>query len=96
MALTELQRPTKVAFYGRLQGAANKMNNLMHEWSELAEFVNNLTTEDLDAMGVAAGDVRTDLTEFRTIMSELHDFFTGTATTQTHVPETVVDKIRSI
>lgn len=96
MALTELQLPTKTSFYGRLQNAANKMNNIMHEWSEIAEFVSNVGAEELDSMGVSTGAVRIDLVEFRTVMEEIVAFFQGTSTTQTHVPETVVDKIRSM
>lgn len=96
MALTELQLPTKANFYGRLQSAANKMNNIMRDWSELAEFIERVDTADLDAMNVPTEDVRTDLVEFRTVMQEVVAFFKGTSTAQTQIPETVVDKIRSM
>jgi hypothetical protein len=96
MALTELQLPTKAAFYGTMQSAASKMNNLMKQWEDLAEFIGFVGTADLDAMGVATGQVRTDLTAFRTVMNELVAFFKGTSTTQTEIPADVVDKIRSM
>ena len=96
MALSELQLPMKANFYGRLQSAANKMNNIMRDWSELAEFIERVDTADLDAIGVPAGDVRTDLVEFRNVMQEVVAFFKGTSTIQTQIPETVVDKIRSM
>ena len=96
MALTELQLPTKASFYGTMQSAASKMNNLMRQWEDLAEFIGFIDTTDLDAMGVAAGQVRTDLTQFRTSMNELVAFYKGDSTTQTQVPATVVDKIRSM
>ena len=96
MALTELQLPTKASFYGTMQSAATKMDRLMREWESLAEFIGFVGTADLDAMGVAVGDVRTDLTQFRTIMNELVAFYKGESTTQTQVPADVVDKIRSM
>ena len=96
MALTELQLPTKASFYGSIQSAATKMNNLVIQWENLAEFIGFIETADLDAMGVATGPVRTDLIAFRTVMNELVAFFKGTSTTQTEVPADVVDKIRSM
>ena len=94
MALTELQLPTKVLFYSELQEAATQINRLMHVWRDLAEFISNVDTVDLDSMGVATGQVRTDLGEFRTAIEELIAFFDGTATTQSVVPASVIDKIR--
>lgn len=96
MALTELQRPTKVLFYSELQEAATQMNRLMNTWRDLAEFIGMVETADLDAMlpdGVHP-DVRPDLIEFRSALTELIDFFDGTSTTQTVVPGDIVDKIR--
>lgn len=96
MALTELQLPEKAEFYGRVQSAANKMNNLIKQWEDLAEFIGIVGTADLDTMGVASGAVRTDLVEFRTVLNELAAFYNGTSTTQTEVPADIIDKIRSI
>ena len=96
MALTELQLPTKASFYGSLQSAASKMDNLMRQFENIAEFIGFVGTADLDAMGVPAGQVRTDLVNFRTVMNELVDFYNGTATTQTIVPSDIVDKLRSM
>ena len=96
MTLTELQLPPKASFYGSLQSAANKMNNLIKQWEDLAEFIGLVDSNDLDSMGVAAGQVRTDLIAFRTVLNELSAFYNGTSTTQTEVPADVIDKIRSI
>lgn len=96
MALTELQLPDKVRFYRILQGAATQMDNLMHTWENLAEFIGMIDTVDLDAMGVAGGQVRADLVAFRTVLNESVAFFQGTSTTQTEVPADIVDKIRSM
>ena len=94
MALTELQRPDKATFYNEIQQAASNMNSVMNAWRDIAEFIGQMDTDDLDAIGVAAGQVRTDLINFRIAMQELTAFFDGTATTQTNVPAEVVDKIR--
>ena len=96
MALTELQLPTKVEFYGRLQNAANKMNSLIKQWEDLAEFIGIVESSDLDAMGVASGQVRTDLISLRTVLNELSAFYNGTSIIQTEVPSDIVDKIRGI
>lgn len=94
MALTELQLPTKESFYGNLQHAAKEMDNLMDRWKNLAEFIGMVGTADLDAMGVAAGQVRTDLVEFRTVLNEMLALYNGDAVTPTNAPNTVIDKIR--
>jgi hypothetical protein len=94
MALTELQRPDKATFYNELQHAATQMETIVTIWENIAEFIANIDGDDLDAMGVATGQVRTDLTAFRTSMQEVAAFYRGTSTTQTAVPATVIDKIR--
>ncbi len=96
MALTELQLMEKASFYGTLRSAATKMNNIMRQFEDIAEFIGFVDSSDLDAMGVAAGDVRTHLTQFRTIMNEMIAFYKGESTTQTQVPADIVDKIRSM
>ena len=94
MALTELQLPGKDEFYSNLQTVATNMKRLMNEWRDAADFIEDVDTNDLDTMGVPVGQVRTDLVDLRTILNEVHDFFTGTATTQTKIPKNIVDKIR--
>ena len=94
MALTELQQPTKSECFSNLQSIATSMQRLMDEWRNAADFIEDVDSTDLDSMGVASGQVRTDLANFRIVINEMHDFFTGNATTQTNVPKTVVDKIR--
>ena len=96
MALTELQLPTKTEFFANIQNVATNMRRLMDEWKAVADFIEDVATVDLDSIGVATGQVRTDLYEFRTTLNEMHNFFTGTATSQTEVPKDVIDKIRRI
>ena len=94
MALTELQLPTKTSFYSRLQNAATEMDEIMRRWQAQSEFIANVDTDDLNAMGVAAGQVRTDLVNFRIAMEELVDFYNGSAVTATNNPADMVDLIR--
>ena len=94
MALTELQLPSKSEFYANLQSFYTNWNIMMKKGVELAEFLNRLDASDLDAIGVPAGQIRTDLVDARTIIDETLAFFNGTSTSQTKVPGDVVDKIR--
>jgi hypothetical protein len=94
MALTELQLPTKSNFYAKLQNAATQMDNLITHWRNLAEFIGMIEVADLDAMGVASGQVRTDLNHFRTVLNEIITFYDGEPVTPTNPPNEVIDKIR--
>jgi len=94
MALTELQLPDKTDFYRTLQNLATEVNNLTHKWADVAEFIGNVTSTDLDSMGVAAGQVRTDLANFRTVLNELVAYFGNQSVTPANDPEAVIDKIR--
>ena len=96
MALTELQLPKKEVFYGRLQSAATQMDNLITQWRNLAEFIDMVDTGDLDAMGVAVGQVRTDLGRFKTVLSEIIALYDGASVVPTNVPSAIIDKIRSM
>lgn len=96
MALTELQLPDKSAFYQRIQNSATEFNNLMNRWRDLAEILAEVESTDLDAMGVAAGQVRTDLTDFRVVLNEMVSLYDGDAVTPTKNPSTIIDKVRSI
>lgn len=94
MALTELQLPNKVTFYARLQAAATGMNQMIHEWRNLAKFIGIVETADLDTMGVATGNVRTDLIDFRTAINEMISLYDGNEVTPTVTASAVIDKIR--
>jgi hypothetical protein len=97
VALTDLQIPTKENFYANLRTAATRMNALMVQWAEMAEFLNAMETADLDAMSIPAGQVRTDIVDFRIAVEELVGFFEGTyATAPTNTPETIINKIRNM
>jgi len=94
MALTEVQLPTKERFYNDLQSIAGELVSRMLRWQEASEFVQTMGTADLDAMGVPAGQIRTDLQEFRVALNELVSLFNGNAVTPTYNPSEVMDKIR--
>jgi hypothetical protein len=94
MPLTELQLPTKESFYNVIRLNASEMDRLMNEWGQLAEFIAKMDNTDMDAMGVATGQVRTDLVEFRTVLDEMISFYRGNPVTATNAPDAVIDKVR--
>ena len=71
MALTEIQLPQKQQFYGDLQSVASEIASRGLRWKELSDFIQRMETTDLDAMGVPAGQVRTDLNNFRVALDAL-------------------------
>jgi len=97
MALTELQLPIKSNFYAKLQDAANKLDKVMVEYDRISEFIGRIDTDDLDAMGVAAGQVRTDLVGFRTAIDQMLSLWNGNAVSEPSVaPAEAIDRIRWI
>lgn len=101
MPLTELQRPTKEDFYKNMRNNATAIYQIMNSTiRRMTEFLALVDSDTLDDMGVpAAGSddgLRTDLVNFRTAFNEFLDFWDGTATTQTVVPKTIVNKIRNM
>lgn len=95
MALTEIQLPNKETFYGNLQAEATNMKDAMNRLRDMAAFLVNVGTADLDAMGVPdTGTIRQDMVDFRIAMNDLVDFFDGSSLTQAKVPEAVIDLIR--
>ncbi len=96
MPLTELQLPTKPQFYNRIKSTATQINNLLLRWKDLAEFIEVIDITDLDNMGVPAGDIRTDLVDFRIMLNEVISLFEGEAVTPTKNPSVVIDRLREM
>ena len=96
MALTELQRPTKESLYNAFKASANRWNSIDHQAQDLAEFIEWVDAEELDAIGVPSGQIRTDMVKFRTFLMEFESFMAGNAVTPTNVPRDVIDKVRTI
>lgn len=96
MALTEIQLPIKADFYQGLRSVAGEMKSRMLRWKELSEFLAKMGTVDMDAMGIPAGEVRTDLTDFRVALNEVISLFEGNAVTPINSPEVVMDKFRKM
>jgi len=65
MALTEMQLPAKAEFYRDVQSVAGEILRGMARWQQMSEFIQTMGADDLDAMGVPQGQIRTDLTNFR-------------------------------
>jgi len=96
MALTEVQLPTKDQLYRDLQSVAGEIRSRMERWRLAADFIGQMDTDDLDAIGVPAGQVRTDLQQFRTTLNEIVALLEGEAVTPTNNPSDVLDKIRKM
>ncbi len=94
MALTELQLPSKTSFYAVIQSMATEMDNLVLRWKNAAEFIAMVDSVDLDAMGVAAGQVRVDLNEFKAVIDDIVLLYEGNNVTPINAPNSVIDKIR--
>lgn len=56
----------------------------------------DIDAADLDAIGVAPGQVRTDLVDFRIMINEMISLWEGNTVTPTNAPNEVVDKIRAM
>ena len=71
MALTEIQLPDKQDFYRDVQSVAGEIKSRGLRWQEMSEFIQDLQAADMDAMGIPAGQIRTDLQNFRTSLDAL-------------------------
>ena len=96
MALTELQLPVKSDLYNTVQNVAGEVSNAKHRWGLIASFLNSMGTDDLDAIGVATGQVRTDLINLRVMLNEIIALLNNEAVTPTNDPQTVIDNLRKI
>lgn len=96
MALSEIQLPTKTDLYQSVRAIATEMKRVMLRWNEASEFLATVETADLDSLGVPAGQVRTDLDEFRTALDEVIALFEGASVVPTNNPEIVMDKFRQM
>ena len=96
MPLTDLQRPTVAELYRDIRSLANEIALRMLRFKEASDFINTLTTADLDAMGVPAGQIRADLVDLKQVLNELVAYYNGSAVTPVKNPDSVIDKLRSM
>ena len=96
MALTELQLPAKSDFYNTLQNVAGEISSAKHRWGLIAAFINRMVTADMDAIGIAAGQVRTDLTDLKNLINEIVALLNNGTVTPAKNPQDVVDKCRKM
>lgn len=100
MALTELKQPTKVDFYATMKNAMSTLRNTMFQLERLSEDLALMDAATLDSMGLPASGsdngLRSALADARTMCNEMIGFFNGSSTTQTAVPKTIVNKLRSM
>ena len=97
MALTELQQPTKADFYRDLQGMAGEIQSRMQRWEWAADFLDNMGTEELDALGVPnTGTIRADIVKFRTMLRDIRALFNNETVTPTNDPKVVCESVRKM
>jgi len=96
MALTEIQKPDKLDFYANVRAIAIEVKRVQLRWNEASEFLAGMGAADMDAMGIPAGQIRTDLANFRTALEEVVSLLGGNAVTPTNNPEAVMDKLRQM
>ena len=97
MALTEIQLPTKDELYQNLRTLANEIRRSMERWEAASDFLNDLTTTDLDAMSIPdTGTVRADMVALRVMLQEMVSYFGNNSVTPTNDPKEVVDVIRQM
>lgn len=103
MALTEIQLlmsnsvsmgDSKLRLYNMLQDMAGRVSDVMHEMEVHATFINRMETADLDTLTVPAGQIRVDLTNFKTVLNGFVNLWNNQAVTPTVNPQTVVNSIR--
>jgi len=96
MALTEIQKPDKLDFYANVRAIAIEVKRVQLRWNEASEFLAGMGAADMDAMGIPAGQIRTDLANFRTALEEVVSLLGGSAVAPTNNPEAVMDKLRQM
>lgn len=96
MAQTEIQLPVKAEFYRDIRSIANEISLRMLRWKEASDFINTLTTADLDAMGVPLGQVRTDLVDLKNVLNELVAYYNGGTVAPAKNPDSIIDKLRTM
>ena len=94
MALTELQIPNKEEFYNEIQAIAGEMASRMARWKLASEFISKLDAADMDSMEIPSGQVRSDLSDFRTMIDEILSLWEGGSVTPANSPKEVCDEIR--
>jgi hypothetical protein len=96
MAQTEIQLPSKAELYRDIRTLANEISMRALRWQQASDFINTLTVADLDAIGVPAGQIRTDLADLKQVLNELVLYYNGSGVTPVKSPDTVMDKLRSM
>lgn len=102
MALTEIQLQMattlvpdcKLRLYSILQDAASELSSSMRKAQLVAGFINRIEASDLDTLQVPAGQIRTDLVNFKNVLNYFVNLWNNQAVTPSVNPQTVIDSIR--
>lgn len=95
MAQNECQQMVKTEFYQKLRTQISKVYDSMADLQRASEFLTSLDGTTATAMTISAG-TQTDIASLRTAIDEFLDFYDGSATTQTKVLKTQINKMRHI
>jgi len=98
MALTEIQLPNlpdeKWKFYRIIQDTAGQISQDMQNWRQIANFINRMDAADLDTLTIPAGQARTDLVNFKTVINYFVSLWNNQPVTPAVNPQTVIDAVR--
>ena len=95
MAQNECQQMLKPDFYANLRNQISTIYNHMSALKRLSEFLSSMDQDTATAMTISS-EVQTDMNNLRTAITELLDFYEGTATSQTKVLKGEINKLRYI
>jgi len=93
MPQNECQQMLKTDFYQSLRNKLSTLYNILSDLQRVSEFLNTMDAATATNMGMDA-TTTTDVSNLRTAITEMMDFYEGTATPQTRVLKDQVNKLR--
>ncbi len=96
MALTDLQKPSLEDFYNNVRDGAGALYRLAAQIQSQYEFLARVGVSEMDDLLVPTGELRTDLADYRTVLSELNTYFDNGAVTPASNPVGILNKLRKM
>ena len=93
MAQNTCQQMELTDFYRSLRNLVTTVYNANHRLVAASEFLTSMDAATAAAMGMDT-DTRDDISDLRTAIDEYLDFYDGSATSQTEVLKTQINKLR--
>ncbi len=95
MAQNECQQMPLADFYANLRNIISSMYNTMQKLERAQEFLGSMDATTATNMGMQV-QARDDVSNLRTAINEMMDFYDGTATARTKVLKDEINKLRYI